>query len=112
MGVATGTSQVLDNEHAPRQVPCTKEANDSLVVRDSAQSGDYHSYLARATNDAVRDWNVTTGTLCWPQGLQILFGYSKPEQHTIEFWDQRLHPADRATITGSIRQALASETEH
>ncbi|MEY2540421.1 MAG: hypothetical protein QOI22_23, partial [Verrucomicrobiota bacterium] len=34
--------------------------------------------IARATNDAVRDWDVKTGALVWPQGLECLLGY-KPD---------------------------------
>src|ERR1041385_3705094 len=71
------------------------------------QSADCFELAARATNDAVRDWNVITGTLSWPQGLETLLGYSpEPGQDTIGFWQERLHPEDRARVAATVRAAL------
>jgi PAS domain S-box-containing protein len=77
------------------------------------QSADCFKLVARATNDAVRDWNVITGTLSWPQGLEALLGYSpEPDQHTIGFWQERLHPEDRARVATTIREALDGTDHH
>src|SRR5205823_7920123 len=57
-------------------------------------------------------WNVITGTLSWPQGLETLLGYSpEPGQDTIGFWQERLHPEDRARVAATVRQALEG-TDH
>jgi PAS domain S-box-containing protein len=68
---------------------------------------------AQATNDAVRVWSVNTGTLAWPQGLEVLLGYS-PSAGTDEigFWQKLIHPQDRTRATASIRDALAGESDH
>ena len=75
---------------------------------------DYFAIVARATNDAVRDWNVKSDRLSWPQGLEFLAGYdaSCAECNDIGFWQQNLHPGDRARIASSIRDALASSSDH
>src|SRR4029077_11435261 len=76
------------------------------------QSADCLELTARATNDAVRDWNVITGTLSWPQGLETLLGYSpEPGQDTIGFWQERLHPEDRPRVAATVREALEG-TDH
>ncbi|MEY2503922.1 MAG: hypothetical protein QOG27_202 [Verrucomicrobiota bacterium] len=68
---------------------------------------------AQATNDAVRVWALATGALGWPQGLEALLGYSPSTvTHEIGFWQKQIHPQDRTRTAVSIRDALASESNH
>jgi two-component system, cell cycle sensor histidine kinase and response regulator CckA len=78
-----------------------------------AKSADHYQLVARATNDAVRDWDLTTDTLIWPQGFDTLLGYppSKSEK-TIGFWQQQVHVADRSRTAASIRKAIESAAEY
>ncbi len=80
----------------------------------SPASDDYFAIVARATNDAVRDWNVKSDRLSWPQGLESLAGYdaSSAECNKIGFWQSNLHPGDRARVGLSIRDALAGSSDH
>src|SRR5437868_15296285 len=118
MGVATGnpnsniSSSIPGNESASTtQLANDQEQTSSLLVSDQTQSSDYFAYLARATNDAVRDWDVTSGKLRWRQGLLALFGYdSQSARASIAFWDDCLHPGDQVRIKGSIGEALSSDT--
>jgi len=74
---------------------------------------DYLEFAARATNDAIRDWNVKSGRLDWPQGLHSLLGYPlSTARKDIGFWQQQLHPDDRARTAAAIRAALNSGDEH
>src|SRR4051812_26442558 len=74
---------------------------------------DYLALAARATNDAVRDWTVSSGALAWPQGLATLFGYTQLEGALdVTFWRQRIHPADRTRIATSLRDALGGQGDH
>jgi signal transduction histidine kinase/ActR/RegA family two-component response regulator len=119
MGVATGNSNLVnvaltnsDESDSSKQFAIDQEQDRTLVVRDQTQSGDYLAYLARATNDAVRDWDVRNGRLCWRQGLGSLFGYdTQPVDERIIFWDERLHPSDQARISASISEAFCSAAE-
>lgn len=89
------------------------ETKTSVVENRSPLGADYLAFIARATNDAVRDWNVKTGGLSWPHGLQSLFGYDAASAAgQINFWQKNLHPGDRARIGASIRDALAGDDEH
>src|SRR2546423_3323384 len=78
-----------------------------------AKDADYHQLVARATNDAVRDWDLASGNLTWPQGLDTLLGYSpgKSDQ-TIAFWQRQIHGADRSRTAASIRDAIKSKAEY
>jgi PAS domain S-box-containing protein len=90
-----------------------KHETRELSESGAAQSPEHFAILARATNDAVRDWNVKTGALSWPQGLEALLGYdSSVAAGDIGFWQKQIHPQDRARAAGSIRDALAAQSDH
>src|SRR2546430_4722159 len=80
----------------------------------SPSRDDYFAIVGRATNDAVRDWNVKSARLSGPQGLESLPGYdaSSAESNEIGFWQSNLHPGDRARVGLSIRDALASSSDY
>src|ERR1700687_4623974 len=97
--------------HPPDQLlPCRLDhilhENKSCSVLENypTQSCDYLQILARATNDAFRDWNVTSGALTWPQGLLCLLGYDPATTDAdIGFWRKNVHPEDLARIGPSIQ---------
>src|SRR5450755_735159 len=82
--------------------------NDCSSLHNGAPESAKHFALAvRATNDAVRDWNVKSGKLAWPQGLEDLFGYTPSiVSEDIGFWQRHVHPEDRARTAAAIRDAL------
>ena len=100
--VATHLDQISD-----------EKSTNSLPETHSSPRDDYFAIVARATNDAVRDWDVKSGALCWPQGLYSLLGYDKSSTEcSIGFWQKNIHPGDRARIAPSIRDALAGSSDY
>lgn len=89
----------------------SKHAMHSHIANNRSVEGPEHfAIIAQATNDAIRDWNVTSGALTWPQGLQSLLGYDHSTAHAdIGFWQKQIHPLDRSRTANSIRTALASQ---
>jgi PAS domain S-box-containing protein len=102
------------DQYVVGQLPeLSDETKTSIVENDPKLGADYFTFVARATNDAVRDWNVITGALSWPHGFQSLFGYDAASAESqINFWQKNLHPGDRARIDASIRDALAGNDVH
>ncbi len=91
----------------------TPKNSRRAAAKTSAAAPDYLEITGRATNDAIRDWEVKTGAITWPQGLQNLLGYEESaETQTIGFWIDRIHPEDAAPIKESLHQALAGPNEH
>jgi two-component system cell cycle sensor histidine kinase/response regulator CckA len=77
-----------------------------------AKAADHHQLVARATNDAIRDWELPNGNLTWHQGLETLLGYAPTTaENTIAFWRQHVHPADRVRIEASVKEALAGNID-
>src|SRR5256714_8499633 len=102
--VATQVNQLSDESKTTQILP-----ENHSTPRD-----DYFAIVARATNDAVRDWDVKSDRLSWPQGLESLLGYnpSSVECNDVDFWQKNLHAADRARVASSIRDALVSSSDH
>jgi len=59
-------------------------------------SNERYDLVAKATNDAIWDWNVQTGEVVRTgNGLQVLFGYDPQEASSDNnFWMNKVHPAD------------------
>ncbi|MDQ6765336.1 MAG: PAS domain-containing protein, partial [Verrucomicrobiota bacterium] len=84
------------------------EIHQSTHALRADEIAEYSALTARATNDALRDWDVISGRLVWPQGLENLLGHSvAATPQTIGFWQKHVHPEDRARTAASIRDALA-----
>ena len=90
------------------------EKADSEIRENRPSAGaEYFAIAARATNDAVRDWDVRSGALVWPQGLKTLLGYDNSDASSdIGFWQKLIHPQDHARTANSIRDALAAADDN
>ncbi|MEM6752461.1 MAG: PAS domain-containing protein [Cyanobacteria bacterium P01_C01_bin.38] len=80
-----------------------------LASEQLRQSEQRFQILARATNDAVWDWNLLTNKLWWNDSVQTLFGYS-PEsiEPKIDWWYERVHPEDRRRVVADIQAVVES----
>jgi len=104
-----GVDQPLAVQHCPDH----EYQHHPLPEIPPLQNQDHREIIARATNDAVRDWDVKTGSLSWPQGLESLLGHEPvASRNDIAFWQQNTHPEDRARTVASIRDALAAKDEY
>ena len=68
--------------------------------------------VARATQDAIWDWDLTTNEFWWGEGLHALFGYGVHEvPQAIEFWYGRLHPEENERVIATRFAAINSLKE-
>jgi PAS domain S-box-containing protein len=73
------------------------------------QSKERFELVAKATQDAIWDWDLTTDLLWWNDGFKALFGYSDEDiEPGIESWYNRLHPDDKQRIVDGIHQVIDS----
>src|SRR4030095_15933237 len=81
--------QTKKNDHEPG----AQKQNGPHPETTPATGADYFEIVTRATNDAVRDWNVKTGALLWPRGLKSLLGHARSAaSQKIGFWFDLIHP--------------------
>ena len=67
---------------------------------------------ARATNDAIWDWDFATNHVTWNEALEAHYGYAPDDVvPTGEWWMEHIHPDDRARIDASIHAAIDGNAE-
>jgi PAS domain S-box-containing protein len=75
------------------------------------ESGLRFRILTRATNEAVRDWNIDTDSVWWNRNVHTLFGYNEEDVGpTNTWWSETVHPDDRNRVVTSL-QALVRRSE-
>jgi two-component system, cell cycle sensor histidine kinase and response regulator CckA len=95
----------------PIRQPRAKKSQLPPVEHAPAAGAEYFEILARATNDAIRDWDVGSGGLTWPRGLESLLGHRAAGADKVSFWLDHIHPDDLGRIQDSLRETFASRTE-
>lgn len=64
-----------------------------------------YEILTKATNDAVRDWNVQSKSMEWNHGLYSIFGYEKVSLNYDE-WANGIHPDDATEVLNGLDTAF------
>lgn len=66
----------------------------------------YH-LVARASNEAIFDWNLGSNTVDWAEGMRALFGYDEAvvERARVSFFEF-IHPEDRGRVEQGVRALL------
>ena len=87
------------------------DVHEARVLQDELrQSEERLTYLARATTDAIWDWNPNSRELWWSDGMYTLFGYGRQVwQPTADYWAERIHPDDRARVVPGIQHAIKGD---
>ena len=79
----------------------------SVMAHELARSDERYRLVARATRDVVYDWHVASGTIEWTESMQSVFGYAPEQIGNGAWWLDRVHPADRDALQGSVAAAVA-----
>jgi PAS domain S-box-containing protein len=80
-----------------------ERAQTEAEIRDRERR--FHA-LASATNDAMYEWGVLTGSLWWSDGFYQQFGYRSGEAETIDHWSAMIHADDRDGVTRDLQAAM------
>ncbi|MBD2045631.1 PAS domain S-box protein [Coleofasciculus sp. FACHB-64] len=65
--------------------------------------------VAKASNDAIWDWDLLTNRVEWNESLQKLFGYAETEVgFDASWWYENIHPEDRERVVSGIHAAIDS----
>jgi diguanylate cyclase (GGDEF)-like protein/PAS domain S-box-containing protein len=82
----------------------TERRNAKEAIRESEER---FKNVAKATGDAVWDWDFKTDTIWWNEGMQTLFGYSPGEVESgSESWTNRIHPDDKEPVLRGIHAVI------
>ena len=70
-------------------------------------SNNRYAMVSMATNDAIYDWDFTNNKTYWNDNIYELFGYTLNEiNHLTNWWENHIHPDDKARILSSCRYAI------
>jgi two-component system, cell cycle sensor histidine kinase and response regulator CckA len=61
----------------------------------------------QATNDAIWDLDLVTGTVSWNETYSTLYGRPPETSKSWQWWIDRIHPDDRERTSGGLRSALS-----
>ena len=85
------------------------EDNVAERTKELSQSEERFRLVARATNDAIWDWNLVNNKLWWSDSFYSLFGYSHSSDNEIRsFWLDNIHEDDRERVRKSIYEVINS----
>jgi PAS domain S-box-containing protein len=90
-----------------------RDVTDRRLEREALrQSVERFRNVARATSDAIWDWNIQSDTLWWGGGMEALFGFS-PKQLEADStsWKSRIHPDDRERVCSGVDRILESDRQ-
>ncbi len=77
-----------------------KQTEDAL-----RQSEERFQLVARATNEAIWDWDLATNRMGWNEGVQNLLGYAPEEvKPDASWWFNNIHPQDRDRVVAHIKK--------
>ncbi|MFN8517021.1 MAG: EAL domain-containing protein [Chloroflexia bacterium] len=84
------------------EITAQKAAETALRERDERLA-----LVARATNDAIWDWDFATGVVWWSEAVQQLFGYAPADVRSDDaWWVERLHPEEVDRVVVDIDAAV------
>lgn len=63
--------------------------------------------IAKASNDAVWDWDLTTNKLWWSETYYRIYGYPQQTEETLGAWEMHIHPEDRERVVRGLEAAIA-----
>ena len=73
-------------------------------------SSERYRLATLAAKDAIYDLDILTNELFWGEGFQKVLGY-KEDATNLEWWEERIHPADKEAIQTSVAAAIANPNQ-
>jgi PAS domain S-box-containing protein len=113
---ANGSVRVLHN--AQGQIAgFIKIARDETTRRAAEialrQTEQRYRLAAKATNDAIWDWDLISNRVEWNEAMRDLFGYADEQiEPRGDWWIENIHPDDRDRIDRAIHAVIEGEGDH
>ncbi len=82
----------------------TERRTTEAALRETEQR---YRLAAKATNDAIWDWDLASNRVDWNEAVMVLFGYTEHQvEPTGDWWIGNIHPDDRERIDRDIHAVI------
>lgn len=80
-----------------------------LYEQEIVQSNERFKMLARATVEAIVDWDIENNSVMWGEGFHTILGYDlkNTDKH---LWTKNIHPEDRKRVLEELKKTLLDPT--
>lgn len=80
-----------------------------LATEALRQAEERYRLAARATNDAIWDWDLQTDEIQWSDAAATYLGSLAGTKSDFHWWESAIHPDDRGRVLRSINGAIESD---
>ncbi|MCC5978034.1 MAG: EAL domain-containing protein [Salinarimonas sp.] len=100
--------------HVREWIGIVTDVHDLLAAREALEASEERYRLAAAaSSDVIWDFDPEIGRLVWNDAITTLFGYTPPpEGTTVQWWEERVHPQDRARVIRSAEAFISGSDTH
>ncbi len=81
-----------------------------LYEQEIVQSNERFKMLARATVEAIIDWDIANHKVMWGEGFHTMLGYDI-DKTDIHLWSNNIHPDDRELVLEDLNNTLNDPTK-
>ncbi|MBI5858124.1 MAG: PAS domain S-box protein [Sphingobacteriales bacterium] len=76
------------------------------------ESLDRYDILAKATHDAIWDWDIKNNTVMYNTGMKKMFGYTTNEiLNAVDWWRNNIHPEDDNRVAVMMAELFQQKAE-
>ena len=110
---ARGAVSIYDAGGPKKMVGTAQDVTERHEIEEALRASQERFELAaRATNDAVWDWDLVTGSMTFSESFGRLFGYTAGEyEETVDFRSRNIHPDDRDRMMAGIDAFIRSSDD-
>jgi len=104
-----GRGTVFQDEtgQAVRMGGVNMDVTDRKYIAEALRQSEERFRLAiQATNDAIWDIDLATGTVSWNDTYATLYGRPPETSKSWQWWIDSIHPEDRERASGGLRTAI------
>ena len=106
------TAQETSYNHRPARIVLAMDITERRRAEEALRrSEERYALAARATANAIWDWDLATDVLTWGDGAAAVTGYDGAIGAALSWWTQRVHPDDRERVLGTFQPVLAAASD-